>query len=107
MGIKISTLAGRRRGQWLPVGVFLTIIFVGSTFFPVSATEDFRNDDIQIVEGEEKTIYEYRQAGRTIMIKVVPKRGKPYYMVPGDGSPHYTNLELREKLYPQWVIIEW
>ncbi|MDH5737023.1 MAG: DUF2782 domain-containing protein [Gammaproteobacteria bacterium] len=72
-----------------------------------AAGDDFRNDDIEIVEGKSRTIYEYRQSGRLIMIKVIPKKGKPYYMVPGDGSPHYTDLELREKLYPQWVIIEW
>ena len=43
------------------------------------------------------------------MIKVVPKNKKrrPYYMVPADGSAHYTSLERHKKLYPQWVIVEW
>jgi hypothetical protein len=65
------------------------------------------SEDIQIIQGEDRTIYEYRSNGRLLMIKVVPKKGRPYYMVPADGSPHYQSLETHKKLYPKWVIIEW
>ena len=64
-------------------------------------------DDIEIVVGEDRTIYEYRQNGVLRIIKVVPKKGRPYYMVPRDGNPNFTGLEHRKKLYPQWVILEW
>ena len=64
-------------------------------------------DDIQIVEGEDKIVYEYRQNGVLMMIKVVPDKGKPYYMVPADGSAHFESLDLKKSLFPQWVIIEW
>ncbi len=69
------------------------------------ATDDF--EDIQIVEGEDRIVYEYRQNGLIVMIKVVPKKGRPYYMVPADGSPHFESLDLKKSLFPQWVIIEW
>ena len=63
--------------------------------------------DIEIVIGEEKTIYEYRANGVLIAIKVVPKTGRPYYMVPADGSPHFESLDHAKALYPQWVLFEW
>lgn len=69
--------------------------------------EELRDDDIEIVEGEDRTIYEYRTNGVLMIIKVVPEVGRPYYMVPADGSPHYKSLDYSRKLYPQWVIIEW
>jgi hypothetical protein len=64
-------------------------------------------DDIEIVAGEDRTIFEYRTNGILMMIKIVPKNGKPYYMVPADGSPHFKSLDHSKKLYPQWVILEW
>ena len=68
--------------------------------------EEREEEDIQIVEGENRTIYEYRQNGILTMIKVVPERGRPYYMVPADGAPHYESLDHKRQLYPQWVIVE-
>ena len=64
-------------------------------------------EDIEIVEGEGRTVYEYRQNGLLTIIKVVPKNGRPYYMVPADGSAHFEDLEQRNNLYPRWVILEW
>ena len=71
-----------------------------------AAVSDNPEEDIEIVEGEQRTIYEYRVNGVLTMIKVVPENGRPYYMVPADGSPHYEGLEHADALYPQWVIIE-
>ena len=68
---------------------------------------DFEEDQIQIIEGEDRIIYEYRQNGVLMMIKVVPKRGRPYYMVPAESGSHYEGLDHKRKLYPQWVILEW
>ncbi len=64
-------------------------------------------DDIQIIAGEDRTIFEYRTNGVLMMIKIVPKVGRPYYMVPADGSPHFETLDHSKKLYPRWVILEW
>lgn len=78
-----------------------------STHSYVAIAEETRDDDIEIVEGEDRTIYEYRTNGLLMMIKVVPTKGRPYYMVPADGSPHYQGVDKAETLYPQWVILEW
>ncbi len=64
-------------------------------------------DDIQIIAQQDRTIYEYRSGGVLMMIKIVPKNGRPYYMVPADGSPHYEALDHSKRLYPRWVILEW
>jgi|TARA_B100001964_G_C14256492_1_gene612749 hypothetical protein len=68
---------------------------------------DIDEDNIEIIEGEERTIFEYRSNGVLIMIKIVPKAGRPYYMVPADGSAHYQSLDHKKRLYPQWVILDW
>tara|TARA_R110002072_G_scaffold1369_7_gene11316 strand:+ start:6285 stop:6488 length:204 start_codon:yes stop_codon:yes gene_type:complete len=62
--------------------------------------------DVEIVTGKDKTVYEYRVNGRLLAIKIVPKVGRTYYMVPADGEAHYESLDHKKKLYPQWVIAE-
>jgi hypothetical protein len=69
--------------------------------------ENLGGDDIQIVSGEDRTVYEYRQNGKLVAIKVVPKNGRPYYMVPADETGMPRDLETARHLYPQWVIVEW
>ena len=73
----------------------------------ISPPEEYPEDQIEIVEGDDRVVYEYRQNGILTMIKVVPKNGRAYYMVPADGAPHYESLDHKNKLYPQWVIVEW
>ena len=62
---------------------------------------------IEIIEGENRTIYEYRQNGILTKIKIVPEKGPAYYLVPADGAPHYESLDHKRALYPQWIIKEW
>lgn len=90
------------------VRVFLLscLVLYCSDLIARPAPDDF-NDDIEIIEGVERTVYEYRVNGILMMIKIVPKVGRPYYMVPADGSAHYLGLDHKKKLYPQWVILEW
>ena len=94
-------------GGLVRVFSFLYFLLPASNSIAQPSTDDFRDEDIEIVEGEERTIYEYRNNGILMMIKIVPKVGRPYYMVPADGSAHYQSLDHKKKLYPQWVILEW
>ncbi len=56
------------------------------------------------------TIEEYRLHGRLYMIRVVPRRGYPYYLVDadGDGFLETTHDGLAPGfLIPAWVIFRW
>ena len=97
-----------------PILVQLVLLLCCSGFFySVPASEIALPDpagegrDVEIVVGEDRTIYEYRTNGILMMIKVVPKKGSPYYMVPADVSPHFTDLDHSKRLYPSWVLFEW
>ena len=74
----------------------------GGAFGAEKAT---RGPDVVIIAGEEKVVYEYRQNGQLRMVKIVPKWGKPYYLVPADPKSG-GDLERAEFLIPSWVIAE-
>ena len=85
----------------------MTLLSLSSEAAEDLNTRAYNNDQIEIIEGDDRVIYEYRQNGVLMMIKVVPKKGRPYYMVPADGNAHYEGLDHKRKLYPQWVVLEW
>ena len=66
--------------------------------------EKVKGPDVVLVESKKKTIQEFRHNGRLVMIKVVPKRGKPYYLVPEDPTKHFGDLERAERLVPKWIL---
>ena len=89
--------------------VLAAVVFVGTPHALADKTpkkERVRGPDIVLVESEKRTVYEYRQNGRLTMIKVVPKKGKPYYLVPEDPTKHFGDLERAERLVPQWTVKE-
>lgn len=93
-----------------PRWLLLTCALLGSGIAQAAPEDQYSEDQIEIVEGEDRTVFEYRQNGVITMIKIVPKEGeagRPYYMVPADGAPHFESLDHKRKLYPQWIILEW
>jgi hypothetical protein len=64
------------------------------------------DEDVVITEGESRTAYEYRQSGQLRMVKIVPRSGKPYYLVPADRTRGTGDLEEKGQLVPSWRIIE-
>lgn len=69
------------------------------------APAQIKGPDILIVEDEEKRIYEYSQNGILRTIKVVPKIGRPYYLVPVQPGASNNLLEQDGLLVPEWRII--
>lgn len=67
---------------------------------------EFRGPDVTLIAGEERMVYEYRQNGQLRMIKIVPKRGKPYYLVPRDRTRGGGDLEQARMLMAEWVLWE-
>jgi len=80
-------------------------LFASEIYIP--SREEASRGDVEIIAGEDKTVYEYRVNGRLLLIKIVPNKGLSYYMVPGDGTAHYQDLDHSKSLYPSWVLYEW
>jgi len=69
-------------------------------------SETMRGPDVTLIESEDRTVFEYRQNGQLRMVKVIPKIGKPYYLVPSDPTRGFGDLERAETLIPSWPLIE-
>lgn len=74
--------------------------------FAAAEEGELKGPDIVIIAEEERTIFEFRQAGELRMVRVVPRIGKPYYLVPRDQTKGFGNLERADMLVPSWVIVE-
>ena len=75
---------------------------------PLTWSTNLRNEHgkIEIVEGEKKTRVEYWKSGKLAMIKIIPKKGRAYYLVPAQGKNPSEGIKHESKLYAEWVIIE-
>jgi hypothetical protein len=48
---------------------------------------------------------EYRVAGRLYMVRVIPKKGRPYYLVDKEGRGEFVRDEIQSGVSPpMWVI---
>ena len=92
----------RRRRAWL----LLTALLCFSGAAAAESAQSLDGPDVTIIAGEEKTVYEFRQNGQLRMVKIVPKWGKPYYLVPRDDTQGFGDLERADMLLPSWVILE-
>ncbi len=66
--------------------------------------------EVTIIHRGEDLVEEYRINGQLYMIKVIPKKGVPYFLVDsdGDGSFDVRQNELDEELLiPQWILFRW
>ena len=70
------------------------------------AEEFDRGPDVVIIQGEDRVVYEFRQNGQLRMVRIVPKWGKPYYLVPRDDTKGFGDLVRADMLLPQWIIAE-
>ncbi len=90
-----------------PLALLLVLMFLSGFTSAAPSPEEYDEDQIELIEGKDRLVYEYRQNGQLTMIKIVPKKGRPYYMVPLDGNQNIDGLDHEKKLYPQWIIKEW
>ncbi|UVE17903.1 DUF2782 domain-containing protein [Pseudomonas sp. LS44] len=64
--------------------------------------------DVTIRQEGDKTIQEYRVNGFLYAIKVIPKGGKPYFLVRADGSDgNFVRSDYPDMLIPAWEIFKW
>ena len=66
--------------------------------------------DVKIVPKKDVTIEEYRIRGRLYMIKVIPVKGPPYYLLDqySDGRMETKMSEIySDFVVPSWVLFSW
>ena len=85
----------------LSLGILAWLVLDSS---PTYGADSIRGPDVVIVASDNKTIIEFQQNGQLRMIQVIPKRGKPYYLVPEDPRKNNGDLTKANKLLPSWVI---
>ena len=86
--------------------IFTLFLLISSPLWAVEPPVTPPNEpEIVIRHGEDKTLYEYRVNGVLREIKVVPKNGKEYYLVPSDGG--WIKEGESTLLIPSWVIFRW
>ena len=90
--------------MWALLCCLLVEIIIAPNSQLAHSAEAIRGPDVVIVAGENKTILEFRQNGQLRMIQIIPKRGKPYNLVPVDPTQNGGDLTRSAKLVPSWVI---
>lgn len=72
----------------------------------LNADEAPDEPQVTIIQEAEQTTEEYRMGGKLYMIKVTPKKGKPYYLVDDKGDGKFSRLEGLDSGVrpPRWII---
>jgi len=86
--------------------LFCLLLWPGYTASAAEAQTSLRGPDVTIIAEKERTVFEYRQGSELRMIKVVPKIGKPYFLVPADDTRGFGDLEQADMLLPRWILVE-
>jgi hypothetical protein len=72
---------------------------------PPPADEAIPEPEVVITTKGEDRHEEYRIGGRLYMIKVIPKTGKPYYLIDHEGRGDFSRSEFTPSVRPPtWVI---
>ncbi len=82
-------------------------LLMGLTFSTLSQAAD-PAETITIRNDGDNTYYEFRINGEISEIKVVPKRGPAYYLVPTEQEDgDFVRKDNPEMRVPKWVIFRW
>lgn len=72
------------------------------------ALSDESEETVTIRNEEGKTFYEYRVNGEVVEIKVVPKHGKPYYLIPSKNEhDNFVRRDEPRARAPWWLLFRW
>jgi hypothetical protein len=76
---------------------------------PASSSDEELQPEVTIVHRGKDVIQEYRVNGQLYMVKIIPSKGKPYYLVDsdGDGSLETRRSQLDNPEIVQWRIFTW
>ena len=73
------------------------------------STDPAQDTQVTIVRKENETQEEVRIGGELKFIRVTPRHGRPYYLVPDGGPNTYIRRESLESSLkvPMWVLFSW
>ncbi len=77
---------------------------------PVDENGQPLEPEVTIREEGGKTIQEYRVNGQLYMVKIVPRRGAPYYLLDLDGDGQFDEVrgdDPGQIVLPQWILFRW
>ena len=87
--------------------LLISTLLASVTAIP-SYAADSTEPSIIIRHTDDKTYYEYMLNGELVEIKVVPKIGPTYYLVPAGGDDSEFKKQTESNLVvPKWVIFSW
>ncbi|WP_396588113.1 DUF2782 domain-containing protein [Bermanella sp. R86510] len=90
--------------KWLSTLLLITSILAPST----ALAQDPNEPSVVIRHSEDKTFYEYRINGELKEIKVVPKIGATYYLIPeGPEADEFRRITKSNLTPPTWLIFSW
>lgn len=69
--------------------------------------EPKKKEAVTIVQDKDQLIEIHQIDGRVYGLKVIPKNGKPYFLVDVKGDGNFIQNASDRLLVPQWVIMSW
>lgn len=87
--------------------LLIIVVLFGSVFGAIASVSANPNEpSIHIRHSEDKTFYEYKVNGELVEIKVVPKVGATYYLIPAEDDS-MKRMKQSNLTVPKWVIFSW
>ena len=79
---------------------------------PKTSTNELREPPPEVLVGptvvlrtsEKRTVYEFRVNGRLTRIKVIPKNGRPYYLIPVNRADTLGEFRQNQRLQMVWEV---
>jgi len=72
--------------------------------------EDQMEPEVTITKRNDAVVHEYRMNGQLYMVKIIPSRGYPYYLMDTDGDglleSRYNQID-PALLVPRWMLFRW
>lgn len=66
-----------------------------------------KKEQVTIVQDKDQLIEIHQIDGRVYGLKVIPKNGKPYFLVDLKGDGNFIQNASDRLLVPEWVILSW
>lgn len=88
--------------------ILITFAICCGAWANLSYANGLGEETVTIRNDGDNTYYEFRVEGKVSEIKVVPKHGPAYYLIPApDNKGEFMRKDAPEVRVPSWVIFRW